>query len=193
MAARAMPLPTLAWAFLKIGALAIGDTGPVLAMIERDLVDGRRVLSREDVTDALTYTKPLPGSTVVQVVAYLAYQLGGWSGSALATVAYLLPSALAMLLFAAGYVAVTALGALQPALHGLTAAAVGVLLATAYRFAQRNIALGQPLTVALALAAFITGAVFGVSAALIVLIAGLVGAVLLTAPAAAGGGRKAPR
>jgi len=29
------------------------------------------------VTEALTYTKLLPGSTVVQVVAYLGYKLSG--------------------------------------------------------------------------------------------------------------------
>jgi chromate transport protein ChrA len=56
-------------------------------MIERELIDRRGVLTREDVTEALTYTKLLPGSTVVQIVAYLAYRLGGWGGSALATVA----------------------------------------------------------------------------------------------------------
>src|SRR5712692_10503586 len=76
-----MSLAALAWVFLKIGATAIGDTGPVLAIIERDLVEGRRVLTRADVTEALTYTKLLPGSTVVQIVAYLSYRLGGWPGS----------------------------------------------------------------------------------------------------------------
>jgi len=178
-------LAGIAWAFLKIGALAIGDTGPVLAMVERDLIDRRGVLTREDVSEALTYTKPLPGSTVVQIVAYLAYRLGGWRGSAVATVAYVAPSFMLMLLLGAGYVAVTALPAVRPAVNGLTAAAVGILLATAWRFAQRNIDPRQPETVAIALAALVAGAVFSVNAALIVVVAGLVGIPLFARQAGA--------
>jgi chromate transporter len=153
----------------------VGDTGPVLALIERELIDRRGVLTRADVTEALTYTKLLPGSTVVQIVAYLAYRLGGWGGSALATVAYLLPATLLMLLLATGYVAATVLPALRPAVHGLTAAVVGILLATTYRLGKRNIFLARPLTGAIALVAFGAGAFLGINAALLVVAGGLVG------------------
>jgi len=179
---RPLPVVTLAWVFLKIGTLAIGDTGPVLAMIDHDLVKGYRVLTPAEVTEALTYTKLLPGSTVVQIVAYLAYKIGGWPGSALATAAYLLPSALAMVFLAIGYVAVTSLAVLRPALGGLTAAAVGILLATAYRFGKRNIDLQEPVTVGLALLTFVAGTFFGINAALLVVIAGLVGILVFTVP-----------
>src|SRR6266705_5238765 len=70
-----------------------------------------------DVTEALIYTKLLPGSTGPQVVAYLGYKLGGWSGSAVATAAFVFPAALMMLVLAAAYAAVTTLPALQPAMH----------------------------------------------------------------------------
>ncbi len=159
--------------FLKIGATAFGDTGPVLASIERELVDARGVLTQDDLTAALTYTKPLPGSTVVQLVAYLAYLVGGWGISALCTIAFILPAALAMIAFAAGYVAVAALPGLRPLMTGITAATVGLLLASTFRLGKRNIT--GPLTVALALAAFIMGAVFNVNAALLVLAGGLLG------------------
>jgi len=180
--ARSLPLPTLAWVFLKIGATAVGDTGPVLAMIERDLVDRHGVLTREDVTEALTYTKLLPGSTVVQIVAYLSYRLRGWPGSALATAAYLLPSALLMLLLATGYVAATVLPLVRPAVNGLTAAVVGILLATTYRLGKRNISHSEPLTLGIALVAFVAGGIVGVNAALIVVAGGLLGILLLSAP-----------
>lgn len=181
-----MPLPELGWVFLKTGALAVGDTGPVLAMVERELIDRRGVLTRDDVTAALTYTKPLPGSTVVQIVSYLAFKLGGWPGSAVGTAAYVLPSFLVMLVLAAGYVAVTALPAVGPAVNGLTAAAVGILLATAWRFAKRNIDVRQPATVGIALAALVAGTALGLNAALIVVAAGLVGIPLFAAREGAG-------
>lgn len=176
---RCVPLGVLAWEFLKIGATNVGDTGPLLAYLERDLVDRRGLLTHQDVTDALTYTKLLPGSTVVQIVAYLAYLLGGWPGSLVATVAYLLPASVLMVLLAAGYMAAaTAIPTLGPAINGLTAAVVGVLLATTYRLAKRSLSPREPVTILLALAAFVAGAFWAMNAALIVIVGGLLGILL---------------
>src|SRR5207249_6962628 len=133
------PMISLGWLFLRIGATAFGGLGAALALVERELVTKRGMLAEADVTEALTYTKLLPGSTVVQVVAYLGYKLGGWPGSALATVAFVLPSALGMLILAALYLAASALPAIGPAVNGLTATVVGVLLSTIYRLGRSNV------------------------------------------------------
>jgi chromate transporter len=186
-----LPLGALAAVFFRIGALAFGETE--LVMIERELVERRKVLSHQDLTDALTYTKALPGSTVVQIVAYLAYRLGGWPGSALATVVYLLPSACAMVALAAGYLAVSDWPPLRPVAEGLTAAAVGLLLATAWRLARRAIEPRQPLSLLLALGAVLAAGLLGLSAALVVVAAGLIGIVAYSAGEAAAAARPGAR
>lgn len=173
-----MPLLSLTATFLKIGTLAFGGLGAALALIERELVQIRKVLGAEELTEALTYTKLLPGSTVVQVVAYLGYKLGGWPGSALATAAFVLPSAVVMVALAALYGAATMVPAIDPSVRGLTAAVVGILLATTYRLGKSNTK--EPLTLAIAAVAFLLGAFFDLSAALIVVGAGLVGIPLLS-------------
>ena len=173
-------VPALGYIFLRIGAAAFGGLGASLALIERELVTKRQWLTAAEVTDALTYTKLLPGSTGPQVVAYLGYTLGGWSGSAVATAAFLFPAALMMLVLAAAYVSVTAVPTIRPALTGLTAAIVGVLLATTYRMGKANIP--DRLTLGIALASLVAGAVLGISAAVIVVLAGLVGVGLYALP-----------
>jgi len=183
--ARTLPNQTLFWIFLKIGIAAFGDTGPVLALLERDFIEKRAILTHTDITEALTYTKLLPGSTVVQIVAYLGYTLGGWGTSALITVAFVLPAALAMLLLAAGYVAVTGLLHVQPAITGLTAAVVGMMIATMYRLGKKNITGG--VGIAIAVVAFAAGAFLTINAALIVVAAGLLGISLFSQ--AKGGGK----
>ena len=180
---RQVPARTLGWIFLHIGATAHGGLGTTLALIERELVRKRGLLTPAEVTEALTYTKLLPGSTGPQAIAYLGYKLGGWSGSALAMAAFIFPSALLMVLLAGAYVATTALPAIGPAVNGLTAGVVGVLLATTYRLGKPNIQ--EPLTWGIALAAFAAGAFLGLSAALIVVAAGLLGMILLSPPSAA--------
>lgn len=174
----------LAWEFLKIGAIG-HDLGPLLAFIESEFVDKRKVLTLDDVNEALTYTKPLPGSTVLQLPAYLGYRLHGWPGSALATSAYLLPSIVMMALLGLGYVAVTALPGVRPVVNGITAAVVGILLATAYRLSKRNVSRKDPLTLVLLVASFAAGAFLGLNVALITLAAGLVGMLFLAPPRAA--------
>jgi chromate transporter len=169
--------------FLRIGATAFGGLGTTLAPIERELVTKRGMLTPAEVTEALTYTKLLPGSTGPQAIAYLGYKLGGWSGSALATAAFLFPSALLMMLLAGAYVATTALPAIGPTVNGLTAGVVGILLATTYRLGKPNIK--APLTWGIALVSFAVGAFVGLSAAFIVVAAGFLGMILLSPPSAA--------
>src|SRR5687767_10331236 len=83
-----VPVLTLGWIFLHIGATAYGGLGTTLALIDRELVTKRGMLTPADVTEALTYTKLLPDSTGPQAIAYLGYKLGGWSGSAVAMAAF---------------------------------------------------------------------------------------------------------
>ena len=188
--ARSQPLPliSLGWLFLRIGATAFGGLGAALALIERELVIKRRMLTAADVTEALTYTKLLPGSTVVQVITYLGYKLGGWPGSALATGAFVFPSAVMMVLLVAGYVAAADLPLFGPAVKGLTAAVVGILLATTYRLGRSNIK--EPLTLALGVAAFLIGVFLAINAAVIVVGAGVIGILMLSAAAPGQDGKK---
>ena len=166
--------------FLRIGAVAFGGLGASLALIERELVSRRQWLTAADMTEALTYTKLLPGSTGLQVVAYVGYKLGGWPGSAVATAAFLFPAALMTLVLAIAYVTVTTLPALQFAINGLTAAIIGLLLATTYRLGKANIA--DRVTLGIALASVVAGAILGVSAAVTVVAAGLLGLCLYIIP-----------
>jgi chromate transporter len=179
-AARARSRRTLGWVFLRIGVVAFGGLGASLALIERELVTKRQWLTAADVTEALTYTKLLPGSTGPQVVAYLGYKLSGWSGSAVATAAFVFPAALMMLVLAAAYVSVTSLPVMRTSVNGLTASVVGLLLATTYRLGKANIP--DRITLGLALASVVAGAVLGVSAAVIVVAAGLLGVCLYAMP-----------
>jgi chromate transporter len=170
-----MPLAQLWWQFLKIGVAAFGGLGVTLSLIDRYLVKDRGVLTPQDVTESLTYTKFLPGSTGVQVVGYLAYRLAGWHGAALATTAFLLPAfsvILALSITYEGFTAVLA-DAATPALKGLTAAVAGILVATIYRLAKPTIT--TPTGVVIAVAACAVGIVLKINPVWIVLTAGVLG------------------
>lgn len=171
-------LPRLAWIFVRIGAVAFGGLGATVAVIERELVERHRLLTMADVTEALTYTKLLPGSTVVQVVAYLGWRLGGWLASAVVTACFLLPSALLMLALAYGYSALAHLPALVPIRRGVLAAVVALLLLTLYRLARP--VLTTPTTRVLSLGASVVVGFLQVNAVWVVIAAGVLGMTGLT-------------
>jgi len=170
-----MSLWRLCGVFLRIGAAAFGGLGATLILLERELAVRRNVLTKADITEALTYTKLLPGSTVVQVVAYLGWRLGGVVPSALATVSFLLPSMLLMLVLAYGYAHLAGIPWAVPVRRGILAGVVALLLLTMQRLAKP--VLTTPTTMGIAVAAF--GAVAGlhVNAVWAVVVAGLFGIV----------------
>lgn len=159
--------------FFRIGCFGFGGLGSVLAIIERDLVTKRQLLKADDITEALTYTKLLPGSTVVQVVSYLGWRLGGWLGSAVSTAAFILPGFLIMLALAFFYRSITTLPNVQGGLKGLSAAVIGLLLVTCYKLASSTVK--DWLGAGLAIVAFVAAVVFHAPLALVVVGAGLIG------------------
>jgi chromate transporter len=168
-----VPVALLTWLFLKIGFQGFGGMGSVLTLIRKEMIDQRGWITDADLNESITYTKILPGSTVMQVVAYLSYRLAGWAGAAAATVAFLVPAAIMMIVFAYLYREAAQWLDLSGALHGLSAAVAGVLLSTAY-------ALGKPVVKSwgaaiIVLAALIAEEYVGINPVWIILLAGVIG------------------
>lgn len=170
-----MPAFQLAAIFVRIGAVAFGGLGATIALIERELVDRRKALAHDDIAAALTHTKLLPGSTVVQVVAYLGWRLRGWSGSAVASICFILPSALLMVGLAYAYAEVAATPGAVAARRGVLAVVIALLLGTMFRLAAG--AVRTPLARTLAIGAFAVGALLPTTSPWVVLCAGLIGLV----------------
>jgi chromate transporter len=162
---------SVGWVLLRIGAVAFGGLGATLALLQRDLIERRAWLRSSDVTEALAYTKPLPGSTVVQVATFLGWRLGGWPGAIVATIMFLLPALAVMTVAAAAVFALPDARWVSGALTGLQMAVVGLLAAAFWRLARseaRSVALILVLLAAFGLGLFI-------NAALVVGAAGVIG------------------
>jgi chromate transporter len=167
-------LPSLAWALLRIGAVAFGGLGATLALLQRDLGDRLGWVGPSDLSEALAYTKPLPGSTVVQIVTFLGWRLGGWPGAIVATVVFVLPATVIMTVAAAAVFALPDAAWVRGALTGLQVAVIGLLGAALWRLA-RSEAGTMPLTIVLAVA-FAAG--LFINAAVVVAAAGVIGVVI---------------
>lgn len=161
----------MAAALLRCGAVAFGGLGGAMAVLDRELVRKRGWVSSADLRDALTYTKPLPGSTVVQVVAFLGGRLAGSAGAAVAAAAFVAPAAVLMTVAAAGSAVLPDSPVLRGALLGLQVAVLGLLAATLIGLLGSQ-AKTWPLR---GIAALTCAAGLVANAALVVVVAGLLG------------------
>jgi chromate transporter len=173
-ASRRPGLLSLGWALLCIGAVAFGGLGATLALLRRELVERRGWLQPSDITEALAYTKTLPGSTVVQVVTFLGWRVGNWPGAIVATLAFLLPAIVLMTIAAAAVMALPDAPWVRGALTGLQVAVVGLLAAALWHLARSEVGSAPLLTVLLA--GFAAG--LFVNAAAVVAAAGAIGVVI---------------
>ena len=173
-ATRRPGLLSLGRALLCVGAVAFGGLGATLALLRRELVERRGWLHPSDATEALAYTKPLPGSTVVQVVAFLGWRLGNWPGAIVATVAFLLPALALMTVAAAAVLALPDAPWVRGALMGLQVAVVGLLAAALWHLARSEA--GSALLLAVLVVAFAAG--LFINAALVVAAAGAIGVLI---------------
>jgi chromate transporter len=156
------------------GAFAFGGLGATLSLLQSGLVARRQWIQQSDISEALAFTKALPGSTGIQVVAYLGWLIRGWPGALVATIAYIAPAMVLMIVVAAGSLVLPGQPWVQGALTGIQVAVVGLVAAAMWRLARSEAK--TPLLMIVLLAGAASG--FFVHAVIVVVVAGLVGALL---------------
>ncbi|MBR3373753.1 MAG: chromate transporter [Bacteroidaceae bacterium] len=86
--------------FLKIGLFTIGGGYAMIPLIEREVVERRQWLSREDFLDLMSLSQALPGVFAVNFSIYIGHRLRGLRGSLALAAGVVLPSFVIILLVA---------------------------------------------------------------------------------------------
>ena len=112
---------------LYYGFAGFGGGYSVLAQLRRDLVERREWLTAEDFLVLAELSKSLPGTPATNLIALLGQQVGGVRGGAVAAGAFILPSAVLMMICGAAYSLVRAATGLSVFFDGMNAAMVGIV------------------------------------------------------------------
>jgi chromate transporter len=147
----------LFWAFTS---LALQGFGGVLPVAQRELVDKRAWLTREEFAEALSIGQVLPGPNVVNMALMIGDRFFGWRGAFAALAGILSAPLVIVLTLATLYVQIAATPMAAGAIRGMGAVAAGLIFAMAIKLAptlKKN-----PLPLALcAAAALATWALVG--------------------------------
>ena len=143
--------------FLSFTSLALQGFGGVLAIAQRELVENKRWMTREEFIEEWAVAQIMPGPNVINLGITLGWRYFGWRGS-LVSLAGMLTLPLLLLL---GLALIYARFADNPhvagALRGMGAVAAGLIIATGLKLvpALRKNVMGLPLASLLAIAAFV--------------------------------------
>jgi chromate transporter len=159
--------------FLRTGSLSFGGWSTTALLLEKELVNKRKILSAQQLKAATAYAQILPGATQVAIISNVGYQLRGIKGSLVATVSYLLPAVSLIMVFAVLYFHYASGVNITKYLDGLTAALGGVILANSYRIGSKHV--NHPALWALVGLAFVAQYWLHVNALIIIVVFGLAG------------------
>lgn len=171
-----MPLSKLFKVFLRLGATGFGGMVALLAIVQEQVVERRKMVSPQAFAEGMAIGQILPGPIVVDLVTHLGYRLRGLTGAIVSTIALILPAFLLMLILTPLHLAYGDMPRLEGAFKGIAAAVVAVIIAATYRIGRSSVKnLGGVCFAAIACIAL---AQLKVSPVLIILAAGLVGMIL---------------
>lgn len=189
-----LPRPQVSLLTIFTSYFVVGLTAFGMAILQKlkALVMDNDWLSEEEMNDGLAMVQLYPGPLMVDFSAYVGYKLRGVIGATLATIGFILPAFVLMIVLSAFYFAAGDLPWVKLLFVGLEALVVGVLFNVTLEMGGRNIQNRmQAVIMLLAFAALL----LKLNAVLIVLVALALGAWLIR-PAAgknAGAGKPASK
>lgn len=87
--------------FSRIGAFTIGGGYAMIPLIEKEIVNRKQWISKEDFIDLVAVAQSCPGVFAVNISIFIGYKLRGIRGSLVTALGTILPSFLIILLIAA--------------------------------------------------------------------------------------------
>jgi chromate transporter len=175
--------------WLRIGLLSFGGPAGQIALLHREVVEECRWVGERRFLHALNFCTLLPGPEAQQLATYLGWLMHGVPGGLAAGLLFVLPGAVVMLALSLVYATLGDVPVVAGLFFGLKCAVLVLVVQALLRIGRR--ALRGRAAWALAMTAFTALFLLGVPFPLVVLAAGIVGALAPGAFASAGHGEAA--
>ena len=126
----------LFWTYLKIGTFTIGGGYVMLSMIEREIVDHKGWIDREEFMNMIALAQAAPGLIAVNSAIFIGWRIGGWRGVIATVLGAVLPSFLIILAIAMLFQDYKDYPAVEAVFKGIRPAVVALIAAPLCRMAK---------------------------------------------------------
>jgi chromate transporter len=122
--------------FLGLGSWGFGGPIALVGYMQRDLVEKKGWLERQDFLDGLALGQTMPGPLAAQLAVWAGYLRGGAMGGLATLVAFTLPSYIVVLVGVTFYERYQGTDALQGAFYGVAPAVIAIIAVAAVKLAR---------------------------------------------------------
>src|SRR6266545_2331465 len=125
--------------FLRLGALGFGGPIALAGYMQRDLVERRRWIRKEDYVQGLALAQLAPGPLAAQLAIYLGWVRARVWGATVVAGAFILPSFIMVLALSALYLHFGGLAWMQGAFYGIGAAVIAIIARSAVKLVRMTL------------------------------------------------------
>jgi chromate transporter len=125
--------------FLRLGTFGFGGPIALAGYMQRDLVERKRWISKEDYLEGLALAQLAPGPLAAQLAIYLGWVRGRVLGATLVGAAFILPSFIMVLAISAIYVRFGGLAWMQGVFYGIGSAVIAIVARSAYKLTKMSL------------------------------------------------------
>ena len=122
--------------FLKLGSSGFGGPIAVVGYMQRDLVQQRGWIARQDFLNGVALGQTMPGPLAAQVAMWAGYLRCGAAGAAATAAAFIIPSFAMVTAVAALYVHYAGLPVVQSLFYGIAPAVMAVIAIAAWKLVR---------------------------------------------------------
>ena len=162
--------------FLRLGTLGFGGPVALCGQMEKELVQEKRWVTKEEMLEGIAVCQSLPGPLAIQVGVFISYLRGGFWGAWAGGWAFILPNFILVAALGALYVRLGGLPAVTAIFYGVSPAVIALILHSCYRLAK--LGMNDKLQWGIAAACLVVTVVVQAEVALLFLASGIVGAVI---------------
>src|SRR5438445_1862251 len=131
-----IPIRDLVRYFLRLGVLGFGGPVALVGQMERELVDEKKWLTKDEMREGIAVCQSLPGPLAIQVGIWISYIRGGFWGAWAGGWAFILPNFIIVVALGALYVRFEGLPAVAAIFYGVSPAVIALILHSCYRLTK---------------------------------------------------------
>ncbi|MEM0961150.1 MAG: chromate efflux transporter [Bacteroidota bacterium] len=166
------PLGELALLFLKLGCIAFGGPAAHIAMLEDEVVERRKWLTRQHFLDLVGATNLIPGPNSTEMTMHVGYGRAGPAGLFVAGACFIVPAVLLTGVLGWLYTMYGTLPEVEPFLYGIKPAVLAIILGALWKLGKKAVTGWRLAVLSVAVAAAVLG---GLGEVWALLAGGLVG------------------
>lgn len=127
------------WTFFKIGPVTFGGGFAMIPLIEREIIEKKKWLKSEEVTDVFALAQSVPGAVAINSATFIGQRIGGMKGAIAAMIGVSLPTFLIVLTLGISYFFIHDNPKIEAAFISVRATIVAIIVYAAIKTAKTAI------------------------------------------------------